>query len=145
MYSYIAILNLYARYAQLIDAGDLEGLGMLFESAEFSSAALGVHHRGAPAVTEHFKARVKLYADGTPRTKHVTTNHLIEIDEAAEGATGQAYFTVLQELPGTKRVSIICAGRYDDRFVRVDGRWRFARRHIVRDLDGDLADHLTRF
>jgi hypothetical protein len=143
--SYIAIVNLYARYAQLIDAGDMQGLGQIFEHADFSSASLDVHHRGAPAVTEHFSNRVKLYSDGTPRTKHVTTNHLIEIDEGGETATGGAYFTVLQELPGTKHVSIICAGRYEDAFARIDGRWHFVKRHIIRDLDGDLSEHLTRF
>ena len=143
--SYNAIVNLYSRYAQLIDAGDMRGLGKIFTHADFSSASLDVHHRGAEAVAQHFSNRVKLYADGTPRTKHVTTNHLIEIDEGHDHATGAAYFTVLQELPGTKHVSIICAGRYEDEFARIDGRWHFVKRHIIRDLDGDLSEHLTRF
>ena len=143
--SYMAIMNLYAKYARTIDAGDMKGLGELFAHAEFASASLGVRHQGREAVTKHFSGRVKLYADGTPRTKHVTTNHLIEMDDSGERATGYAYFTVLQELPGTKKLHIICAGRYTDTFERVDGRWRFASRHIVRDLDGDLSEHLTSF
>ena len=47
------------------------------------TASLGVSHLGSEAATAHFTRRVKLYEDGTPRTKHVTTNHLIEIDESA--------------------------------------------------------------
>ena len=141
--SYMAIMNLYATYARTIDAGNMTGLGEIFARADFSSASMGVHHRGREAVTNHFSNRVKIYADGTPRTKHVTTNHLIEIDDEAGTATGHAYFTVLQELPGTKRLNIICAGRYEDAFAREDGRWHFVKRHIIRDLDGDLSDHLT--
>jgi hypothetical protein len=36
----------------------------------------------------------------------------------------------------------IVAGRYLDRFARVDGAWRFAERRILVDLVGDLSRHL---
>jgi len=41
-----------------------------------------------------------VYDDGTPRTRHVTTNVVIEADEEAGTAVLRAYFTVLQALPG---------------------------------------------
>ena len=36
----------------------------------------------------------------------------------------------------------IIAGRYHDRFARVDGTWQFADRLIFIDLLGDLRFHL---
>ena len=36
----------------------------------------------------------------------------------------------------------IVAGRYRDRFERTGRRWRFAGRHMVVDLVGDLGHHL---
>jgi hypothetical protein len=40
-----------------------------------------------------------VYDDGTPRTKHVTTNIAVEVDEEAGTALARSYFTVLQALP----------------------------------------------
>jgi hypothetical protein len=40
-----------------------------------------------------------VYVDGTPRTKHVTTNVAIEVDEEAGTAVSRSYFTALQALP----------------------------------------------
>ena len=42
---------------------------------------------------------VIVYDDGTPRTKHVTTNLAIEVDEDEGTAVSRSYFTVLQALP----------------------------------------------
>jgi hypothetical protein len=39
---------------------------------------------------------------------------------------------------------VIVAGRYDDRFERVDGRWRFSYRdYTMMDQIGDLSHHLS--
>jgi 3-phenylpropionate/cinnamic acid dioxygenase small subunit len=127
-------------YAERIDAGDLEGLAALFTDAVFRSAR-GGRYEGAAAVREVMNRLVILHDDGTPRTKHVTTNLVIDVDEAAGRADARSYFTVFQ---ATARIPLqaIVAGRYHDRFVRVDGRWRFADRLIFMDLTGDLSDHL---
>jgi 3-phenylpropionate/cinnamic acid dioxygenase small subunit len=144
VHGYVAIANLVARYAELLDAGDFAGVGALLAHCRLSSAAMQFEHEGAEAITAHFRSVVRVYDDGTPRTKHVTTNLRIEVDEDVGRAEGRAYFTVLQELPGSRNLVPICAGRYEDRFERVDGAWRFTRRHIIRDLDGDLSHHITR-
>jgi hypothetical protein len=36
----------------------------------------------------------------------------------------------------------IISGRYHDEFARVDGAWRFATRHYINELFGNLSDHL---
>ena len=48
-------------------------------------------------------------------------------------------FQATDELP----FQPIVGGRYDDRFERVDGTWRFARRLVHVDQIGDMSEHLT--
>ena len=84
------------------------------------------------------------YPDGTPRTKHVTTNPIVEIDEDAGTATCRSYYTVLQQTDGLPLQPIV-SGRYHDRFERVDGRWRFSYRdYTLVDFVGDVSKHLSR-
>ena len=79
--------------------------------------------------------------DGSPRTKHVTTNLIVEVDEAAGTATARSYFTVLQATPALPLQPIL-AGRYHDRFHRSRHGWRFTERLIHLDLIGELREHL---
>jgi 3-phenylpropionate/cinnamic acid dioxygenase small subunit len=82
-----------------------------------------------------------IHDDGTPRTKHVTSNILVEVDEQAGIAAARSYFTVLQAAPG-RGIQIIVAGRYRDRFARGDGGWHFVERRFQTDLVGDVSRHL---
>jgi 3-phenylpropionate/cinnamic acid dioxygenase small subunit len=130
------IANLLYRYADLIDTGDFDGLTELFAHAEYKPG--GGSFTGAQ-VTEMMAQWTKRYEDGTPRTKHVTTN--IALDIQGDAATSQSYYTVMQSLNG--HIEPIIAGRYHDRFERFDGTWRFAERRILVDLVGDLSQHLN--
>src|SRR5262249_46477572 len=85
---------------------------------------------------------VKLH-DGVPCTKHVITNLIVEVDEAAGAATARSYFTVLQAAPSLPLQPIL-AGRYHDRFARVADGWRFRERLIHVDLVGDLPERPRR-
>jgi 3-phenylpropionate/cinnamic acid dioxygenase small subunit len=137
---HVAIANLVYRYAELIDAGDFDGLGALFGDAVVTAEGSDVSWRGAQAITEMYLGSTRRHADGTPRTKHVTTNLVVEIDDAREHATCRSYYTVLQQTDDLALQPVI-AGRYHDDFRR-DVQWRFTRRHIFVDLTGDLAHHL---
>jgi len=134
--------NLLARYAELVDAGDFEGVANLLGDATLG--ALGVEDgvRGRDAIARLFHATTLRHEDGTPRTKHVTTNVILDVDEAAGTATARSYFTVLQELPGLPLQPIV-AGRYHDRFERAPGGWRFVERRFGVDLVGDVSRHLA--
>ncbi|GHJ39836.1 nuclear transport factor 2 family protein [Streptomyces sp. TS71-3] len=134
-----AIEDVIITYARLVDTGDFAGLGSLFADADF--VASGQTVTGGEAVETLFRQMVITYADGTPRTKHVTTNLLVDVDEEAGTATARSYYTVLQSLPDLP-LQIIVAGRYRDRFTRHDGRWRLAERHLYFDLVGDVSHHL---
>ena len=137
--SYRAIENLIASYAELVDDGDFAGVGLLLADATFVGAAGPVS--GRDAIEKMLRDSLIVYDDGTPRTKHVTTNIAIEIDEEAGTAEARSYFTVLQALPGLALQPIV-SGRYQDRFARHDGRWRFVERRVRTDLVGDLSRHL---
>src|SRR2546423_7412523 len=80
-----AIENLIATYAELVDDGDFAGVGMLLADATFAGGGGSVS--GADAIEKMLRDSLIVYDDGTPRTKHVTTNVAIDVDEEA-GAAG---------------------------------------------------------
>jgi 3-phenylpropionate/cinnamic acid dioxygenase small subunit len=137
-----AIANLIFRYAQRLDAGDLEGMAELFAHGEVRRDDGGSATVGTAAVLAMYRAVTRIYEDtGTPRTKHVTTNLIIEVDDEQETGSCHSYFTVFQQTPDLPLQAII-AGRYHDRFHSIDGEWCFASRQITCDLFGDLSHHL---
>jgi len=135
------IENLLYTYAERIDLGDFEGVADLFAHAVITSPGAERGPGGREAALETYRRSTRLYADGTPKTKHVTTNAIIEVDEEAGTATSRSYFTVFQRLDDFPLQPII-AGRYHDRFERVDGGWRFAERMMLPEMLGDLSRHL---
>jgi 3-phenylpropionate/cinnamic acid dioxygenase small subunit len=137
--SYRAIENLIATYAELVDDGDFAGVGSLLADATFSGGTAPVG--GRDAIERSFHDTLIVYADGTPRTRHVTTNLIIEVDEEEGTAASRSYFTAMQALPDLP-LQPIAGGRYHDRFERRDGRWRFVERRVHVDLIGDVSRHL---
>jgi 3-phenylpropionate/cinnamic acid dioxygenase small subunit len=136
-----AIENLILTYAELVDHGDLDGLAALLSDATIGVDGVAAGLRGRQEILGLFRSTVRLHEDGTPRTKHVTTNIRIEVDEEAGTGSARSYFTVLQEAPGLALQPIV-AGRYRDRFERRDGRWLFVERRFTTDLVGDVSRHL---
>jgi len=134
-----AIENLIATYAELVDNADFAGLGALLADATFTGSGAPVS--GAIAIEQMFRDMLVVYDDGTPRTKHVTTNIIIDADEQAGTAAARSYVTVFQARSGLA-LQAIMSGRYQDRFVRRDGHWRFTERRVRIDLVGDLSGHL---
>ncbi len=135
------IANLIYSYAERLDAGDFKGVGALFARGAISNQGIDTASRGADEVVALYEQWTRLYPDGTPRTKHVTTNLICEIDEAAGTAEVRSYFTVFQQTDSLPLQPII-AGRYRDSFERVKGTWHFSNRFIISDLAGDLSQHL---
>lgn len=142
MNSAVEITNLLYRYAELIDSGDLAGAAALFEHAKIKLNG-SEEPQDNEAVLSVWRNYMKIYSCGTPRTKHVITNPIVEIDEAAGKATCRSYYTVLQatdEVP----LQIVAAGRYHDTFERVNGAWRYCYRdYSLLDLKGNLSGHLN--
>ena len=136
------IENLLYRYCELIDAGDFAGLGRLFGDALHTSSS-GHTVSGPDEILGYYTNRTRRFPDtGTPKTKHLTTNVIIEVDDASGQATSRSYFTVFQAVAGALTLQPIVAGRYEDRLERHGSEWRFAERRKFIDLAGNLSEHL---
>jgi hypothetical protein len=138
------IENLLHRYAELIDAGDLEGVADLFTHGRISASPDATPEQireGRDQVLALYQRSTRIYDDGIPHTKHVTTNSIVEVDEATGTASARSYYTVLQQVDEFPLQPII-SGRYHDTFQRIDERWWFDTRIMFVDLVGDLSRHL---
>ncbi len=133
-----AIRNLVFTYARLLDGGDLEGVAELFRGGRISTQQGIV--QGYDAVLAMYQSSTRLYEDGTPRTRHLTTNLTIDLD--GDLASCQSYFTVMQAVPPDFPLQAIAGGHYRDGFRFTGGEWHFHTRHIFLQLHGDLSRHL---
>lgn len=135
-----AIENLLYTYAEKMDAGDFSGVAALFSGATYGPAG-GPVLSGCAQLEAVLRSMVQLHG-GTPATKHVTTNVIVELEEDGRSASARSYFTVLQALADFP-LQVIAAGRYHDRFALDEGVWRFVERVVWMDLTGDLSRHLV--
>ena len=134
-----AITNELYRYAELVDAGRFDEVGELMEHCTFSYGDDGDGPSGAQAIADMYRNTVITYDDGTPRTRHITANPIIETEGGT--ATVRSVYIVFQQAPDSPMQAII-SGRYHDTLKRIDGRWRFVERCFLVDLVGDLGSHL---
>ena len=138
------IENLLHTYAERIDAGDLEGVAELFAHGRIAASADAPPEQtfeGRDRVLALYRGSTRIYDDGSPHTKHVTTNSIIEVDDGASTASARSYYTVFQQVDDLPLQPII-SGRYHDTFQHIDGRWWFDTRIMIVDLVGDLSRHL---
>lgn len=138
------IENLLYTYAERIDAGDFDGVADLFRHGRIHGAEggpPGTVFEGYDGVRALYARAARLHDDGTPRTRHLTTNARIEVDERAGTATSASSYLVTQATPDLP-LQVIVTGRYRDTFHCVDGTWSFDTRTMYVDQAGDLSHHL---
>jgi 3-phenylpropionate/cinnamic acid dioxygenase small subunit len=154
-----AITDLLYRYAELIDAGDFDGVGQLLARATFGGANTPTVS-GAQAIAKLFAMTTRRFpapgsdvagraapgsdvagraAPGTPKTRHLVLNAVIEVD--GDTASARSTFCVVQAT-GTVPFQPIVAGRYYDRFSRDGDGWYFTERKADVEMIGDVSDHL---
>ena len=139
----LAITDLLYRYAELIDAGDFDGLGRLLGRASFGGPRTP-EVSGAENIAGLFAMTTRRFADGTPKTRHLVLNPIVEID--GDTASARSTFCVVQ---ATDRVPLqpVAVGRYYDEFARDElardqGGWHFTGRIADVEMVGDTSDHL---
>lgn len=135
-----AVTDLIYRYAELIDAGDFDGVGALLGRAEFGGAKTPTM-TGAKNIAGLFAMTTRRFPpEGTPRTRHLVLNLIVEIADDST-ATARSTFCVVQ---ATDRVALqpIVVGRYYDRFARDEGGWHFTERIADVEMVGEVSDHL---
>lgn len=141
--SKLEIIELLYRYAELIDAGDFDGVGALLSKASFGGTGpQGVS--GADNIAKLFAATTRRYPDhgNTPRTRHLVLNPIVDL--TGDAATCRSTFCVVQD---TESVPIqpIVVGRYFDTFGRdpnVSEGWHFTERKVEIQMIGNVSDHL---
>jgi hypothetical protein len=136
------IENLIYTYAERIDNGDLAGVAELFRNGKIVSVVHNVQRTGFDEVLKMYQLSCRLYpSTGTPLTKHLTTNVIIEVEGDGTRAAARSYYTVIQATDVLPLQAII-SGRYRDRFRKVGAEWEFASREMIVDLIGDCSAHL---
>lgn len=136
------IENLIYRYAEHIDNGELEKVADLFRNAVIFSAKHNSRQSGYEDVLSMYKLSCRLHEpSGTPLTKHLTTNVIIELDKDGEQASARSYYTVIQATDALPLQPII-SGKYKDRFRKVNSYWEFSEREMIVDLIGNCSSHL---
>jgi 3-phenylpropionate/cinnamic acid dioxygenase small subunit len=135
------ITELLYRYAELIDAGDFDGVGRLLSRSTFGGPASG-SVSGADNIAKLFAMTTRRYPEhgNTPRTRHLVLNPVVELSGDGTAAT-RSTFCVMQD---TETVSIqpIVVGRYYDAFARDDQGWYFTERKVDIQMIGDVSAHL---
>lgn len=138
------IENLIYTYAELLDAGDLDGVAQLFAHGRVCGVENGPPETvftGTAGVRQMYEMATRLYDDGTPKTKHNTSNVQIYVDEDAGTAHSRSYYCVTQATPELP-LQVIVTGHYRDTFHRIDGVWWFDTRIMFIDQVGDMSHHL---
>jgi len=134
------VAELLARYAEAVDAGDFDAVGMLLSDATLVDEAGREIASGATAISALYSAMTKRHADGTPLTAHVITNVIVE-PVGPDELELRSRFTVFQATPELALQPIV-VGRYMDRVERLEGQWRFTRRQMIPERWGQVGEHL---
>jgi 3-phenylpropionate/cinnamic acid dioxygenase small subunit len=137
----LAVTELLYRYAELIDAGDFDGVGALLSRATFGGTG-PQRVSGAEKIAKLFAATTRRYPDhgDTPRTRHLVLNHIVELP--GDGiAVSRSTFCVVQDTE-TVPIQPIVVGRYFDTFGHDESGWHFTERKVEIQMIGNVSDHL---
>jgi 3-phenylpropionate/cinnamic acid dioxygenase small subunit len=136
----LAITELLYSYAELIDAGDFDGVGRLLARATFAGTR-SPSTSGADAIAKLFAMTTRRYPDvgNTPRTRHLVLNPIVDVHDRT--ATARSTFCVVQATE-TVPLQPIVVGRYFDSFSCDDSGWYFTERTVDVEMIGDVSAHL---
>jgi uncharacterized protein (TIGR02246 family) len=123
----LEIRNAISRIAILADQGELDEYIELFTEDSVWDLA-GAPKQGRVDIRAGAERRRQEGVTGPgTATRHVISNVAVSVD-GPDTATADAYFVFLRET--STAPTILNMGVYHDRFVREDGTWRLAHRHI---------------
>ena len=128
----LAITELLYRYAELIDAGDFDGVGATAGPVDVRGTR-SQSISGADNIAKLFAMTTRRYPDhgNTPRTRHLVLNPSSRSapDDGLRTATSRSTFCVMQDTE-TVPIQPIVVGRYNDRFGCDDDGWYFTERKV---------------
>lgn len=129
----IALRGLVERYAQAVDARDIETVVRLFTEDGImlsylmpSTEEKPIERRGH----EQLRRALELGLAQYEATTHVIGGQIVELEgECAEGTTLCLAHHVYRADDGDERL-LVMAIRYHDRYTKHHGSWRFAERRL---------------
>ena len=136
------VRNLLGRYCERLDAGDFDGVGALFAAGRLATDEGVVLATGADEVADFYRRGTRLH-DGTPGTKHLVIDTVLEPSSDGSSIVARSSYVVLQAIDGQIALQPIIAGRYVDAFARSESGWTWVERRFAVDLLGDLSRHLA--
>lgn len=122
-----AIKQLKYTYAQVLDDGyDPDKMAALFtEDGLWSISGVGGTAKGRENIKQHSRNLGKSIIWG----QHNMFAPIVKVDEDGKTAKGYFYLICLltMEAPETKegKEAYVLAGKYQDKFVKIDGKWYF--------------------
>ena len=158
--SHHAIESIMIRIHTALNRADWQALAMLFDNATLTTryawSDTPLVAAGGQRIADGYRETFRLH-DGLPRVQYTLTNVLIEGDDQGPATAWSQYFTIAgneRTWSGPRqvdpeaghdaaRLQIFIAGRYEDRFDRVDGVWRLTHRTCHADFTGDRSAHLA--
>lgn len=121
-------------YAMYVDTKQTDKVVELFTD----DAIMNEDGIGYPSAQGRENLR-SIFADGATQVGsmiHYVTNHIIT-EYAETSAAGQCF--VFAEARTLKGDPVRVFGYYDDKYVKIDGQWRFKSRHVKAVIPPELA------
>jgi uncharacterized protein (TIGR02246 family) len=123
------IRRLLTEYGATLDGRDAAGFAALFAREGEWTSPPAYRAQGRQAIQAMIE---RLFANGPAEGQsHILTNFRIDVD-GDSGVAASRFYVVSATSEGAPRIRL--SGRYDDRLVREDGRWRFASRALSPEL-----------
>ena len=132
----LALRALVDTYARAVDDVDVDGVVELFAP----DGQLVAHAGGGDPLVRSGRADITDALTGGLARYHLTTHvvggQVVTFDAAGASGVTTCLAHHIYDGAGGSRL-LVMAVRYDDRYVRLDGRWRFARRELHFDWRDD--------
>lgn len=131
------IVDVTLRYGLALDTHDWELLRTCFTADAVADFGPWGCAKGVEAII----GAAQPVMEGMDMTQHAMLNHLVELDASGDGASATCVLIAEHLLVTSARASTSTTrGNYRDRFVRADGIWRIAHRHLeVTWREGNVA------
>ncbi len=131
----LAIEDLFAHYAHTADTYDADGWVDCFAEDgifEVEADGGGIQFVGREDLNKFIYAHIRLL----PGTRHVMTNHLVDID----GNRAQHRCTLTGMLSRPEKVYTFISGWYESTLEKASGQWKIKHRIVHGDYSANLAE-----